>query len=203
MRNPEAKIYIVDDDKAFRDSLRWLLESNGYQIESFASAKEFLESFISGKPGCLVLDIRMPEMTGLELQEKLNKKGVHIPVIFVTGHGDIPMAVSAVKQGAMDFIEKPFNESDMLELIRNALVLDTQRREADDRQALISSRLAKLTFSERKVMECVIAGKPNKIIADQFDITVKTVEAHRAKVMDKMEVNSLAELVQLVVGKRA
>ncbi|HEY6280769.1 MAG TPA: response regulator transcription factor [Burkholderiales bacterium] len=202
MQGLDARIYIVDDDEAFRDSLRWLLESNGFQVEPFASAEEFLESYISGKPGCLVLDIRMPEMTGLELQEKLNEKGIHTPVIFVTGHGDIPMAVSAVKQGAMDFIEKPFNERDMLELIRNALVLDTQRREADNRQALISSRLAKLTSSERKVMDCVIAGKPNKLTADQFGITVKTVEAHRAKVMDKMEVNSLAELVQLVVGKR-
>jgi two-component system response regulator TtrR len=202
MKGLDAKICIVDDDEAFRDSLRWLLESNGFQVESFASAKEFLESCMSGKPGCLVLDIRMPEMTGLELQEKLNEKGIHTPVIFVTGHGDIPMAVSAVKQGAMDFIEKPFNESDMLELIRNALVLDTQRREADEQQSLISSRLEKLTSREQEVMECVIAGKPNKLIADQFGITVKTVEAHRAKVMDKMAVNSLAELVQLVVGKR-
>ena len=202
MQDLGAKIYIVDDDEAFRDSLRWLLESNGFEIELFTSAKEFLDSCNSGKPGCVVLDIRMPGMTGLELQEKLNKKGVRTPVIFVTGHGDIPMAVSAVKRGAMDFIEKPFNESEMLELIRNALELDTQQREADKQQAVIYSRLAKLTSREREVMECVTAGKSNKFIADQFGITVKTVEAHRAKVMDKMEANSLAELVQLVVNKR-
>jgi FixJ family two-component response regulator len=202
MQGLDTKICIVDDDEAFRDSLRWLLESNGFQVEPFASAKEFLEFCKFGKPGCLVLDIRMPEMTGLELQEKLNKKGIRTPVIFVTGHGDIPMAVNAVKRGAMDFIEKPFNESDVLELIRNALVLDTQRREADNRQALVSSRLAKLTSREREVMERVIAGKPNKLIADQFGITVKTVEAHRAKVMDKMKVNSVAQLVQLVVAQR-
>ena len=202
MHDLDVKIYIVDDDEAFRDSLSWLLESNGFEVELFASATEFLESCKSGKPGCLVLDIRMPGMTGLELQEKLNKKGIRTPIVFVTGHGDIPMAVSAVKRGAMDFIEKPFNEGDMLELIRNALVLDVQRRESDKQQALIYSRLAKLTSREREVMECVIAGKPNKLIADQLGITVKTVEAHRAKVMDKMKVNSLAELVQLVAGKR-
>lgn len=201
MHDLDAKIYIVDDDEAFRDSLRWLLESNGFEIELFTSAKEFLDSCNSGKPGCVVLDIRMPGMTGLELQEKLNKKGIRTPVIFVTGHGDIPMAVSAVKRGAMDFIEKPFNESEMLELIRNALVLDTQQREADKQQAVIYSRLAKLTSREREVMECVIAGKSNKLIADQFGIAVKTVEAHRAKVMDKMEANSLADLVHQVVNK--
>ena len=201
MHDLDAKIYIVDDDEAFRDSLRWLLESNGFEIELFTSAKGFLDSYNSGKPGCVVLDIRMPGMTGLELQEKLNKKGIRTPVIFVTGHGDIPMAVSAVKRGAMDFIEKPFNESEMLELIRNALVLDTQQREADKQQAVIYSRLAKLTSREREVMECVIAGKSNKLIADQFGIAVKTVEAHRAKVMDKMEANSLADLVHQVVNK--
>jgi len=202
MHDLDSKIYIVDDDEAFRDSLSWLLESNGFEVELFAGAAEFLESCKSKKPGCVVLDIRMPGMTGLELQEKLNKKGIRTPVIFVTGHGDIPMAVSAVKRGAMDFIEKPFNESEMLELIRNALVLDTQQREADEQQALIYSRLAKLTSREREVMECVIAGKSNKLIADLFGITVKTVEAHRAKVMDKMEANSLAQLVQLVAGLR-
>jgi FixJ family two-component response regulator len=202
MQSVNAKIYIVDDDEAFRDSLRWLLESNNYEVETFASAREFLESFKFGKPGCVMLDIRMPGMTGLELQERLNKKGIRTPVIFVTGHGDIPMAVSAVKRGALDFIEKPFNEDDLLELVRNAYKLDAKLREADKQQSSINSRLLKLTSREREVMECVVAGHPNKLIADRFGISVKTVEVHRSKVMYKMEVNSLAELVKLVTRTR-
>ncbi|HUL41533.1 MAG TPA: response regulator transcription factor [Burkholderiales bacterium] len=202
MQELDPKIYIVDDDEAFRDSLRWLLESNGFETELFASAQQFLNCFNSAKPGCVVLDIRMPGMTGLELQETLNKKGVRTPVIFVTGHGDIPMAVNAVKRGAIDFIEKPFNETAMLELIAKALLLDAQWREADSQHAMIHSRLAKLTARELEVMECVIAGKSNKLIAEHLGITVKTVEAHRSKVMDKMEANSVAELVQLVAHER-
>jgi FixJ family two-component response regulator len=202
MQELDPKIYIVDDDEAFRDSLRWLLESNGFETELFVSARQFLNCFNSGKPGCVVLDIRMPGMTGLELQETLNRRGIRTPVIFVTGHGDIPMAVNAVKRGAIDFIEKPFNETAMLELIAKALLLDAQWREADKQHAMIHSRLAKLTARELEVMECVIAGNPNKLIADKLGITVKTVEAHRSKVMDKMEVNSVAELVRLVADKR-
>lgn len=202
MNGSNQTIYILDDDEAFRDSLQWLLESNGFQVKVFSCAKDFLESCSTERPGCLVLDIRMPEMTGLELQQTLNQKGIRTPVIFVTGHGDIPMAVSAVKNGAIDFIEKPFNENSMLELIGGALLLDAKRREEGEQQAVIYSRLAKLTAREAEVMECVVAGKTNKLIADQLGITVKTVEAHRSKVMDKMKVNSVAELVQLVADKR-
>jgi len=202
MNGSNQTIYILDDDEAFRDSLQWLLESNGFQVKVFSCAEDFLESCSTERPGCLVLDIRMPEMTGLELQQTLNQKGIRTPVIFVTGHGDIPMAVSAVKNGAIDFIEKPFNENSMLELIGGALLLDAKRREEGEQQAVIYSRLAKLTAREAEVMECVVAGKTNKLIADQLGITVKTVEAHRSKVMDKMKVNSVAELVQLVADKR-
>ena len=202
MQASEQTIYVVDDDEAFRDSLQWLLESNDFQVKVFSCAKDFLESCSFEKPGCLVIDIRMPEMTGLELQQTLNREGIRTPVIFVTGHGDIPMAVSAVKNGAIDFIEKPFNENSMLELIGGALLLDAKRREEGEQQAVIYSRLAKLTAREVEVMECVVAGKTNKLIADQLGITVKTVEAHRSKVMDKMKVNSVAELVQLVADKR-
>lgn len=184
-------IHVVDDDEALRDSLRWLLESAGYGVATYASAENFLASFGPELAGCVVLDIRMPGMSGLELQDELKRRGHATPVIFVTGHGDVATAVSAVKKGAFDFIEKPFNDQAFLALIDNALAFDAETRGA-------AARWITLTRREREVMERVVAGKRNKDIAEELSISIKMVEAHRARVMQKMGVDSLAELVQLV-----
>ena len=187
----EPVIHVVDDDEALRDSLRWLLESAGYSVATYASAECFLANYDPARAGCLVLDIRMPGMSGLELQDELERRGHTIPIIFVTGHGDVPTAVRAVKKGALEFIEKPFNDQAFVVLINNALAFDAETRRA-------AAHLDTLTRREREIMERVVAGKRNKDIADELSISIKTVEAHRARVMQKMGVDSLAELVQLV-----
>ena len=192
-------IYVVDDDEAFRDSLRWLLESAGYRVATFATAEHFLASYLPGSGACLVLDVRMPGWSGMELQEEMLRRGHAIPTVFVTGHGDVPMAVSAVKKGAVDFIEKPFNDRDFLALIGNAVALGGPELRDRTRQLSAAARLATLTQREREVMELVVGGKQNKVIADELGISIKTVEAHRAKVMEKMGANSVAELVQTVL----
>ena len=184
-------VHVVDDDEALRDSLRWLLESAGHSVADHATAESFLATYDPEQAGCLVLDIRMPGMSGLELQDELKRRGHAIPIIFITGHADVPMAVSAVKKGAIEFIEKPFNDHAFLALINNALALDIETRRA-------AARLLTLTQREREVMERVVAGKRNKDIAAELSVNIKTVEAHRAKLMQKMGVGSLAELVQLV-----
>jgi len=190
-------IYVVDDDDAMRDSLAWLLEGEGYRVDCFAGADEFLAARHDDMRGCLILDVRMPEMSGLELHERLDHLGSHLPIIFVTGHGDVPMAVSALQRGACDFIEKPFTNEDLLGRIRRVLDLEAQWYAQRDRDAALSRRLEQLTPREREVMRLVVAGKLNKQIADELDISMKTVEAHRARVMDKMGVRTLAELVKL------
>ncbi|MBT8438554.1 MAG: response regulator transcription factor [Gammaproteobacteria bacterium] len=203
MNNSEEKqstVYIVDDDDAMRESLTWLIESVGLNVETYASADEFLESYYPGRPGCVLLDVRMPGMSGLELQGHLQKQQVTVPVIMITGHGDVPMAVRAMKSGAIDFIEKPFNDEQLLESIRNALAIDDTRRDQQSFKAEVASRLAQLTPRESEVMDMVTAGKSNKEIANSLGVSAKTVEAHRAKVMEKMEAGSLAELVRLVVS---
>jgi RNA polymerase sigma factor (sigma-70 family) len=203
MINSEEKqstVYIVDDDDAMRESLTWLIESVGLNVETYASADEFLESYYPGRPGCVLLDVRMPGMSGLELQGHLQKQQVTVPVIMITGHGDVPMAVRAMKSGAIDFIEKPFNDEQLLESIRNALAIDDTRRDQQSFKAEVASRLAQLTPRESEVMDMVTAGKSNKEIANSLGVSAKTVEAHRAKVMEKMEAGSLAELVRLVVS---
>ncbi len=192
--------YIVDDDEAIRTLWRWLMESNGIAVRTFATAVEFIECYAPGAAGCLVLDLRLPGMSGLELQEYLKKKGVEIPIVFVTGHGDIATAVNAIKGGAVDFIQKPFGYREVVAIIRNAFTRDAEIREARARQALIANRLAALTERERDVLRRVIEGKQNKIIAAELDISMKTVEFHRSKLMEKMGVNSVAELVQLTLG---
>ncbi len=191
--------YVVDDDESIRTLWRWLMESNGVAVRTFATATEFIESYRSGDAGCLVLDLKLPGMSGLELQEYLNSKGIEIPIVFVTGHGDVPAAVSALKGGAVDFIEKPFSHREVLSIIENALQRDAENREKRVRRARIAGRLAMLTEREREVLQRVIEGKPNKIIAADLDISMKTVEFHRAKVMEKMGVTSVAELVQFAM----
>ena len=195
-------VFIVDDEEAVRDSLQWLLESSGLSVALFDSAEAFLSSYQPDQPGCLVVDVRMPGMSGLELQEHLAAQHYSIPVIFITGHGDVPMAVQAVKHGAVDFLEKPFNDKELLQIIQRCLEQDRQHRERKQLSDNTSNRLASLTPREREVMQLVVAGKLNKQIADQLNISIKTVEAHRAKVMEKAGVNSLAELVQLVMASR-
>lgn len=194
---PSPTVFVVDDDEAMRNSLRWLIESVGLPVECHDSAESFLESHYPGRSGCLLLDVRMPGMSGLELQEYLKRNEINIPVIVITGHGDVPMSVRAMKEGAIDFIEKPFNDELLLDAIRNALALDKQQREKQALRAELAARMALLTPREYEVMEMVTAGRSNKEIARELGVSAKTVEAHRAKVMDKMQAGSLAELVRI------
>jgi two-component system response regulator TtrR len=196
-QNPTA--YVVDDDESIRTLWRWLMESNGIAVRTFATAEEFIESYRNGGAGCLVLDIKLPDMSGLELQEYLNGRGIEIPIVFVTGHGDVPAAVSALKGGAVDFIQKPFSHREVVAIIANAFQRDAELRDKRARQSRIAGRLATLTEREREVLQRIIEGKPNKIIASELDISVKTVEFHRAKVMEKAGVDSVAELVQVAM----
>jgi len=198
-------IHVVDDDEAMRDSLAWLLDGERYAVHTYASGEDFLARIEAGagRPACVILDIRMPGISGVEVHEQLSRRGADTPVIFVTGHGDVPMAVDAIKRGAFDFIEKPFSETKLMAIIERALEEDARRAGACSAQSGIAQRLAKLSPREKEVLDLVIAGKMNKTIADAMNISIKTVEAHRAKVMDKMGARSLAELVQLVVQARA
>ena len=200
---PEQCVYIVDDDDALRDSLAWLLDGVGYETRCFESAEQFMEAYSDEMAGCLLLDVRMPGMSGLELFERLRELHATLPVIFITGHGDVPMAVAALKRGAVDFIEKPFNDEDMLQLVEQCLAAELESRSRRQQDAEISRRLEKLTQREREVLELIIAGKLNKQIADQLGISIKTVEVHRARVMEKMGARSLAELVQNVMACEA
>ena len=196
----DPTVFVVDDDQTVRGSLQWLLESLKLNVQTYASAHEFLSVYDPSQPGCLVLDVRMPEFSGLQLQEVLAKRQIRIPVILITGHGDISMAVRAMKAGAVDFIEKPFNDQVLLERIQQCLATDTrQRREAAEREKIIE-RLDSLTPREAEVLESVIGGKANKEIAADLDISVKTVEVHRSRLMDKMAVSSVAELTALCVA---
>lgn len=192
-------VFIVDDDEAMRDSLTWLLEGNGYQVRSFTSAEQFLSAYDAGQVSCLILDVRMPGMSGLELFEELGRRRCTLPVIFITGHGDVPMAVAALKKGAADFIEKPFADRDMLRLVAQCLEQERDSRGKRRQEADTARRLEHLTQREREVLDLIIAGKLNKQIADVLGISIKTVEVHRARVMEKMGAHSLAELVQHVV----
>jgi two-component system response regulator TtrR len=199
MSEAKPTIHVVDDDEAMRDSMTWLLEGEGYAVACYDSAASFLAARSDQMRGCIVLDVRMPEMSGLELHERLEALGSRLPIIFVTGHGDVPMAVSALQRGACDFIEKPFNNEDLLSRIRRALELGAEVSARDERNHAIARRLAQLTQREREVMQLVVAGKLNKQIADELDISMKTVDAHRARVMEKMGVRTLAELVKAVM----
>jgi RNA polymerase sigma factor (sigma-70 family) len=197
------RVYVVDDDEAMRDSLAWLLESHGHRVVAFPSAAAFLEAYRPELRGCLVLDVRMPGMSGIELHERLRALRATLPVLFITGHGDVPMAVSAVKKGAVDFVEKPFADADLLRLVGQALELERRQLDARLRDAEVRRRIDSLTEREREVLGLVVAGKLNKQIADELGISPKTVEVHRARVMEKMAAGSVAELVQAVVAVQA
>lgn len=200
-------IHIVDDDEAMRDSLAWLLDGARFTLCTYTSAEDFLARMASlpadGNPACLIVDIRMPGMGGIELYEQLLLRGVSTPVIFVTGHGDVPMAVEAIKRGAFDFVEKPFNEARLLGIIERAIEHDARHSSDSAQHHRLAQRLARLSPREREVLDLVIAGKMNKTIADALNISIKTVETHRARVMEKMDAHSLAELVQLTVQATA
>lgn len=193
-------VFVVDDDQAMRNSLKWLIESVGMKVETYVSADEFIRNYYPGRAGCLLLDVRMPGMSGLELQEHFVKHQINIPIIIITGHGDVPMAVRALKSGAVDFIEKPFNDELLLESIRNALNLDVEQRAVQAERAEIATRLANLTPREHEVMEMVTDGRSNKEIAQTLGVSSKTVEAHRSRVMEKMLADSLADLVKMAVA---
>jgi two-component system, LuxR family, response regulator FixJ len=191
-------IYVVDDDAAVRDALGLLLRSVGLDCTLFESALAFLDAYDSSRHSCLVADIRMPGLSGLELQQRLNEQRADIPIIFVTGHGDVPMAVNAMKSGAADFIQKPFRDQDLLDRIHKALQQDGERRAARAHENSIRERLALLTPREAEVMERVIKGQANKVIAMDLGVSQRTVELHRARVMRKLGMRSLAELVNAV-----
>lgn len=192
-------IFIVDDDAAVRDALKLLLRSVGQAVETYASAQEFLDVYSEDRPGCLVLDIRMPGMSGLELQQKLNERHSILPIIFITGHGDVPMAVEAMQAGAVDFIQKPFRDQDLIDRINQALEKDANNRAALGERNDIRKRLETLTPREREVLELVVHGKANKVIAGDLKLSQRTVEIHRARVMEKMQASSLAHLVRMVL----
>ena len=192
-------VYVVDDDDALRDSLRWLLESAGYKVSAHSTAERFLLAYRPGMAGCLVLDVRMPGASGLELQQELMRRAATLPIIFVTGHGDVPMAVEAVKNGAFHFLEKPFKDEQLLRLIDEASRQSVPATEHAQRLCA-AARLATLTQREREVMDLVVHGRKNKQIADDLGISIKTVEAHRARAMEKMDVSSVAELVRATLS---
>jgi two-component system, LuxR family, response regulator FixJ len=192
-------VFIVDDDASVCGSLKFLLRSAALDSRAFGSAPEFLAVYDPIQPGCLVLDVRMPGMSGLELQQELNLRGAVIPVIFITGHGDIPMAVEAMQHGAHDFLQKPFRDEDLIERVRRALEKDAKARAALEEHNSIRDRLASLTPRERQVLALMARGKPNKIMAHELGLSQRTVEIHRARVMEKSGASSLAELVRMVM----
>lgn len=194
--NSTGIVYIVDDDEDFRDSMQWLLESANHIVKTFPSARDFLDNF-DGEIGCMLLDVRMPEINGLALQQIMLDRGIKLPIIVISGHGDIPMAVSAMKQGAIDFLEKPFDGDVLLRLVAKALAKADQVKGEEGAQQEILDCYANLSRREKEVMGLVVSGKANRLIAEELGISPKTVEVHRARVMSKMRVGSLAELVKL------
>jgi two-component system response regulator DctR len=198
----DPTVHVVDDDDAIRDALSWLLRSRGVPARSWPSAEAFLAEYSDDMRGCLVLDVRMEGMSGVELFDHLLAKGTRMPVIFLTGHGDVPLAVTALKKGAFDFVEKPFNDNDLVDRVVAAVRHDEALREQARSAATVAARLAELTPRERQVMERVLAGDYNKTIADALGIAVRTVEVHRARIFEKMGVRSAVELAQLLAAKR-
>ncbi len=194
-------VHIVDDDPALRDSIAFLVSSVGYAYTTHPSGEAFLADWQPGRTACLVADVRMPGMSGLELQQELNKRDATLGLLFVTGHGDIPMAVRAIKAGAVDFLEKPFDDQLLLDKINEALRHSTALTQSASRRAEAEKRLSKLTEREREVLALVVAGKTNKAIAVELDISVKTVEAHRHNIMEKVGAASAAELGSWVSGQ--
>jgi len=195
----QETVFVVDDDEGIREGLALLLETVGQPYELYSSAIEFLDAYDASKGGCLVLDIRMPRMSGLDLQEKLNEQGSLLPIIFITGHGDIQMAVEAMRRGALDFIRKPFREQDLLDRINEAMAFDAGKRKNMAEQQQLLDKVAALSEREREVFHHVAAGEMNKVIAQDLGISVRTVEVHRSRVMEKLGVRSLAQLVRIKI----
>ncbi len=196
----KGTVYVVDDDEGVRDSLQWLLEGKDYRVRCYDSAETFLSRYDAREVACLIVDIRMNGMTGLELQDKLVERKSPLPIVFITGHGDVPMAVTTMKKGAMDFIQKPFQEAELVSLVERML---TQARGAFTEHQQSASRdalLAKLTSREAQVLERIVAGRLNKQIADDLGISIKTVEAHRANIMEKLNANTVADLLKIALG---
>ena len=198
MKDDSPIVYLVDDDEAVRDALGMLFKSIGLKHEAYGSALDFLERYNPARHSCLVADIRMPGLSGLELQQRLNEQRAEVPIIFITGHGDVPMAVTAMKSGAADFIQKPFRDQDLIERINKALARDLERRKRRAEQDEIRGRIALLTPREKEVMERVVRGQANKVIAMDLGVSQRTVELHRARVMRKLRMRSVAELVHAV-----
>jgi len=196
MNTPQA--HLVDDDEAIRDALSWLLQSRGIPCTTYASAEDFLTTWNSKLAGCVVLDMRMSGMSGLDCFDKLREQNSSLPVIFLTGHGDVPLAVSTLKKGAFDFFEKPLNDNELATRIEEAMELDARQRVASATVDSLNTRLSSLTTRERQIMELVLAGKFNKVIADELNISMRTVEVHRANLFDKMQVKTAVELANLL-----
>ena len=192
----QGTVYVVDDDSSTRELLSWLMQRHGLRAEVFPDARSFLAAYRAGTPGCLLVDLNMPGMSGLDLQRCLKESGVALPIIFLSGGADVPKAVRAVREGAVDFIEKPFDYKLVVALVEDCLRRDACAREEHVRRGAVLARLAQLTQREREVAELVVAGRLNREIAQELDISIKTVEAHRARIMEKLDVGSVAELVQ-------
>jgi len=202
MTDSQQIVYVVEDDEAVRDSLEMMLVSMAHKVETFPTANAFLEDYDESMAGCIVLDIRMPGMDGMELQKALNSKNSILPIIFVTGHGDVPMAVEAMQQGAIDFVQKPYREQELLEKIKAALELDAEQRTSLIEKKEILRKLEELTPRELEIMDMMIDGHANKVIAIDLDISQRTVEIHRSRVMHKMGTHSLAHLVRMIMSVR-
>lgn len=199
--NP-ACAHIIDDDEAIRDALQWLFRTRGVDSRTWTGGKAFLAAWQADWRGCIVLDIRMNDMSGLECFDRLKARGSMLPVIFITGHGDVPMAVAALKKGAFHFIEKPFNDHDLVGLVEQAIALDARHQQAAANRETIAARLASLTAREREVMPLILEGKYNKVIAEELAVSMRTVEVHRARIFEKMAVRSAVELAQLLTQHR-
>jgi len=199
MKAPLPVVFVVDDDNGVRTSIRVLLRSVGIESKPFSSAQEFLAAYTPNQPGCMVLDIRMPGMSGMELHEVLIERGVVLPIIFVTGHGDVPMAVEAMQQGAFDFLQKPFRDQELIDRVQRALLKDKEYRQLLAQKEGIIARLQSLTPREREVMDLLVDGNANKAMAARLGLSQRTVEIHRAHVMEKMGVRSLAQLVRIAL----
>jgi len=199
----KGTVYVVDDDEAVRDSLQWLLEGKDYRVRCFESAEVFLERYDPKEVACLVVDVRMEGMSGLDLQNRLVENHSPLPVVFITGHGDVPMAVDTMKKGAMDFIQKPFDEVKLVTLVER--MLDHARQSFSVHQQAVNrdALLSKLTMRESQVLERIVAGRLNKQIADDLGISIKTVEAHRANIMEKLNANTVADLLKIALGQTA
>jgi two-component system response regulator FixJ len=198
----EPTVFVVDDEAVVARSLRWLIESVGLKVETFSSADEFLASYRQQRRGCLILDVRMPAMSGLELQKKLKVLGVTLPIIFITGHGGVQTAVTALQAGAVDFLEKPFDDQRMLDLVQKAIALDAEQRRRAASMADVAARFASLSTRERQVLDQLIDGRTNKEIARALGLSAKTVETYRANVMEKMGVSKVPHLVKLMIELR-